>query len=121
LFFLESKPEPERQHAMTRLVRYEDYIAREKEIVEKDNNAFVKSLVEKQQAEAEQPIATFFDGLNFVVRRPMDTYNSSQKKQRVFENRPTIVGDDVADFSLTGVLISHRPELVRNFDDESEI
>jgi hypothetical protein len=102
-----------------RTIRYEDYVQWEKEINATEDAKFKESLTESRAKEAEQPIATFYDGLNFTVRRSMDTHNSGERNQRVFENRPAIVGDDMADFSLTGVLYERRPELVRNFDDEA--
>ena len=104
---------------MSRVIRYEDYSAWEAETIKQDNADFKTMLDESRAKKAEQPLATFYDGLNYVERRSMDTYNDGSKKQRIFENRSMIIGDDVADFSLAGVLAEKRPALARNFDDEN--
>ena len=80
-----------------------------------------RDLVQKRHNRYEaQPLATFYDGLNFVEKRPLDTQAEQQTlKPRVFYARQEIIGGDVADYSTLGVMIEKRPELVRNFDDEN--
>lgn len=67
----------------------------------------------------QQPIAQFFDGLTHLNKRSEDTFNSSRRRQKLFENRRGVIGNSAAKYSTQGtVMLGMRPELARDFDDE---